>query len=338
MFNECLAIQSGDIEAPDTLVVIYAAGPDDDWTKPETWAKANPNLGVSVKVDALSDACRAAQQLPRLENDFKRYRLNMWTDQATAWLPIDGVDDEGRRFGWDHCIGPTPWNELEPKLLHKRCFGGLDLSSVIDLSALVWFFPIQEGLDVPVLLPRFFKPKDLVKLHAKRDKQPYEAWVKSGALLTTPGNVVDYAFIQEQIYQDAERFKIAHVGDAKLEDGQGGLAIDRWNATETAVKLQQEGLPIVLFGQGFASMGGPSKELERLVLANGVHHGGHPLLRQHAKAVAVETDPAENIKPAKNKSATRIDGIVAAVMAIGIAARDKGPQTSVYERRGLLVL
>lgn len=177
---------------------------------------------------------------------------------------------------------------------------------------------------MPVVLPRFFKPEAWLKEHSKRDRLPYDRWAKEGALTTTPGNVVDYAFIQAQILRDAERYRIAHVGNSKREAHEGGLAIDRWNATETAVKLEQEGLPVVLYGQGFASMSAPSKEIERLVLCNGFHHGGHPILRRHAQVVAVEEDPAGNIKPAKNKSTERIDGIVAMAMALGIAAKDEG--------------
>ena len=321
VWKECQAILEGEIEDPETLVVVYAADPDDDWTRPETWAKANPNLNVTVKLDQLKADCRRAQQLPRLENDFKRYRLNIWTDQAVTWLPMDAVDDEGRRFGWDHCAGPVGWRELEKQLLHKTCFGGLDLSSTTDLSALVWWFPVQEGLAVPVMIARFFKPQDLLRQHEKRDKLPYRRWAEQGALSATPGNVIDYAFIQAQIHRDAERFRIAYVGDSRLEPGQGGIAIDRWNATQTALELQQEGLPVVLFGQGFASMSAPSKELERLVIGNAFHHGDHPVLRAHAKSVAVLTDPAGNIKPAKDKSAGRIDGIIGGVMALGIAVQ-----------------
>ncbi|MES2340179.1 MAG: terminase TerL endonuclease subunit, partial [Pseudomonadota bacterium] len=90
-------------------------------------------------------------------------------------------------------------------------------------------------------------------------------------------------------------------------------------ATETAVKLQQEGLPIVLFGQGYASMSPPSKELERLVLCNGFHHGGNPVLRWNAANLAADTDPSGNVKPNKAKSADRIDGCVALIMALGRA-------------------
>jgi len=328
VWEECIKIRDGVLSDPETLVVIYAATEKDDWTKPETWAKANPNLGKSKKLDVMATECRRAQQVPRLEGDFKRYQLNLWTDQAVRWLPMDGVDDDGNRFGWDHCIGPVPWQDLEAHLVGKRCFGGLDLSSIDDLSALVWWFPRQPGLEKPVVLPRFFKPSAYLKVHGIKDKMNYEemARPRSGppALMGTPGNVVDYAFIRAQVLKDAERYKVAHVGDPKREATKGGIAIDRWNATDTYTMLEGEGLPVVLFGQGFASMSAPSKELERLVLCNGFHHGGHPLLRRHAQVVPVVTDPAGNIKPAKNVATERIDGIVAAIMAIGISLGDAG--------------
>lgn len=339
VWDECQNILSGAYEDPETLVVVYAADPEDDWQSEAVWHKANPNLGVSKKLDTMRTNARRARQLPRLENHFKNYHLNLWTEQAVRWLPIDAIDDEGTKFGWDHCAGPVGWADLDEKLKGKRCFGGLDLSAVQDLSALVWYFPVQDGLELPVVLPRFFKPAALLKEHSRRDKLNYEQWAKDGALVATPGNVVDYAFIKKQILSDGERFRIAHAGAQKLEPGEGGIAIDRWNATQTAIELEQEGLPVVLFGQGFASMGAPSKLLEGMVVSNGFHHGGHPVLRRHAQVVAVETDAADNIKPAKNKSTERIDGIVAAVMAIGIAAKDKGDAgPSVYATRGALVL
>ncbi len=323
VYKESQAIKAGDIDDPETLVVIYAPHEDDDWTEEATWRKANPNFGRSVKIEPFMADFKRARQLPRLENDFKRYRLNMWTDQAVRWLPINSVDDEGRRFGWDHCIGPIAWNApgFAERLKGKTCFGGLDLSSTTDISALVWWFPIQPGLDVPVVLPRFWKPRDLVKEHTKRDRVPYDRLIKEKALFDTPGNVVDYAFIEKQILDDAEMFRIAHYGNQEREAHEGGLAIDRFNATGTAVRLQQEGIPVVMFGQGFLSLSAPAKELERLVMCNGFHQGGHPLLRRHAQSVAVEVDAVENIKPTKAKSNGRIDGIAALVNALGIAGK-----------------
>ncbi len=324
VWDECQKILDGTIEDPETLVVVYAASEDDDWTSPEVWKRANPNLGVSKKIEFMETECRRAQQLPRLVNGFKNYQLNLWTDQATLWLPLKAVDDTGREFGWDVCAGSVGWKKLEDRLAGKRCFGGLDLSAVQDLSALIWWFPKQEGLKVPAVLCRFFKPADLLKLHGKRDKLPYDRWVKEGALTATPGNVVDYAVIKRQIFKDAEKFEVANAGGYDLEKGQGSLAMDPWNATQLAIEVQEEGLPVVFVRQGMYSLAGPSAELERLVLCNGFHHGGHPILRRHAQVVAVVSDENDNIRPAKNKSNERIDGIAGLVNALAIALKDDG--------------
>lgn len=322
LWEESVKIADGTVEDPETLVVIYAAGEEDDWSAEATWYKANPNLGVSKKLDAMRADARRAMQSPRLENVFKNYQLNIWTEQSVRWLPMDSTDDTGRKFGWNHCAGPVDWRDLEGQLTGLRCFGGLDLSSTTDLSALCWYFPRQEGLEVPALLARFFKPEDLVGEHENRDKLPYRRWIAEGALIATPGNVVDYAFIRARVLADAARFRVAWTGHHARKPHQGGLAIDRWNATETAVRLAEEEVPVVAFGQGFASMSAPAKELERLVMSNGFHHGGHPVLKRHAQVVAIAEDPAGNIKPAKDKSTERIDGIVAAIMGIGIAMHD----------------
>jgi phage terminase large subunit-like protein len=109
VWKECEAIAQGRDRRPETLVVVYAADPDDDWTKPETWAKGNPNLGVSVKLESLAAECRRAQQLPRLENDFKRYRLNMWTDQATAGCRSTGWTTRAAGSAGTIASGPVGW-------------------------------------------------------------------------------------------------------------------------------------------------------------------------------------------------------------------------------------
>lgn len=329
VFEECVKIRDGVIDDPETLVVIYAADPDDDWTLESTWLKANPSLGKAKKLESMQSAAKLALQLPRLLNDFKRYQLNIWTDQATLWLPMDYVDDAGAHYGWDHCTGPTPWQELEAKLLGKRCFGAIDLSARVDLSALVWYFPVQPGLEVPALLPRFYKPEKLLAEHSKRDGLPYERWRKEGALTATPGNVVDYDFIKSQLMEDMGKFEVAYAGDTMPPKDQGGVAIDKWNANEMLTWAQKQGIPSVEFPQTMAYLASPTAEMERLVLSNGLHHGNHPVLRQHAKVVAVISDAGGNIKPAKNKSTQRIDGIVASIMAIGIAIKDLGQEREV---------
>lgn len=327
-WDYCCKIRDGLIDDPETLVVIYAADPDDDWTSPETWRKANPNLGVSVKREYLESECAKARQNPRIENDFKNFHLNLWTQQAVRWLQMEH---------WDACGFPAPaalgkphenhrWRDFPEQLRHRRCTGGLDLSSTTDLTALVWCFaPAGEG-EPWVLVPRFWMPEDRVEARTAQDRMPYDRWVKIGAILATPGNVIDYAFVKDQIEQDAELFDIGTIG------------VDPYNAVQLTTELQGDGFDAVFFRQGFLSMSPPAKELERLLLNGRLDHGGHPVLRMCAENVAVTRDPAGNIKPAKDKSTGRIDGIVASVNALGVALSvpDAGP--SVYESRGLLEL
>lgn len=321
LWNECQDIMSGEITDEATLVVVFAADPDDDWQDEATWRKANPNLGVSPKLEYLRAEAEKARQLPRLENDFKRYHLNLWTEQAVRWLPIDA---------WDKCglVDPTSeimrdaqrrvvndrWKALPDALTTRRCFAGLDLSTSRDLTAWVLVFPPADPGGRWIWVPRVFMPSDNVEERVKRDKAPYDRWLRDGALIATAGNVTDYAAMKAQIFADCERFKVETI------------AIDRWNATQLAIELQEEGLPVTLFGQGYASMSAPSKELERQVIGGLIDHGGHPALRWCAGNVAVETDPAENIKPTKAKSTERIDPLVAGIMGLGVAmAAEKVP-------------
>jgi phage terminase large subunit-like protein len=314
LWNECQDILNGESEDEETLVVIFAADAEDDWTDEATWRKANPNLGVSPKLDYLKAECAKARRLPRLENAFKQYHLNMWSEQAVRWLPLEDWDKCGLaditaepvRDGQRRIVNDR-WKTLHDSLRTRRCYAGLDLSTSRDLTAWVLVFPPEEEGGRWIWLPRIFMPEANIEDRVKRDKAPYDLWIKSGALIPTPGNVTDYGRMKAQIFADCETFKVE------------AIAIDRWNATQLAVELQDEALPVTLFGQGYASMSAPSKELERQILGGLIDHGGHPALRWCAGNVAVETDAAENIKPTKAKSTERIDPLVAGIMGLGVA-------------------
>jgi phage terminase large subunit-like protein len=161
----------------------------------------------------------------------------------------------------------------------------------------------------------------------RRDRVPYSTWVRQGLVTATPGNVIDYAYIRQQINELAKVYDLREV------------AFDPWNATQLSVQLQDDGINMIEMRQGFASLSGPSKEFLRLVLAGLVAHGGNPVLRWMADNVVTRQDPAGNVKPDKSKSMNRIDGIVASVMAIGRAmlANPKAGR-SIYEDRGIMLI
>jgi phage terminase large subunit-like protein len=298
----------GIVNDPFFLPVIFAASPTDDWRDPKVWAKANPGLGKSIKLSYLEAECQKAIEIAAYENTFKRLHLNIWTSQESRWLQLETA--------WDPCNTPV----LELELLRgRRAWVGVDLSSTTDITAVVFLVedPDEEGeFDV---VPFFFVPEERLLLRAKRDRVEYDVWRDQELIIATEGNVVDY---------EAVRKKVNDVGE--ILDIQE-IAIDRWNSTGLQTQLMGDGFNVVKFGQGFASMSGPTKELERLLLQRKLRHGGHPVLRWMADNVATSQDPAGNIKPDKAKSTERIDGIVALVMAIGRALTNEAEEEPQYQ-------
>lgn len=303
-------VNDGIIQDDSFLGVIYAAGPEDDWTKPETWYKANPNLGVSKKLEYMQKECERAKKTPGYENTFKRLDLNIWTEQDSRWLAIDV---------WD--IGGTK-KISEEELLGRECYAGLDLASTQDVTAFVLAFPFENG--IVKVLPYFWIPKDTAAERAKAHRVPYPEWIRDKFIMGTHGNRVDYDFIRLKILELCERFNVREV------------AYDRWNATQLAGQLEQDGLELIPIGMGFKQMTAPSKELERLVAESKLQHGGHPVLRWMAKNVAIEQNADGEIRPSKKKSNEKIDGIVALIMALDRVTRAAGDSGSAYEERGIL--
>jgi phage terminase large subunit-like protein len=192
--------------------------------------------------------------------------------------------------------------EYRRSLKGRPCYVGLDLSSTKDLTALVGVFPDADGFDV---LPEFFVPAESIRERSVRDRVPYDEWARRGELHTTPGNSVDYEYVRDTINGWAGDFDIQVIG------------CDPWNARDLLTRLaEQDGFVCVEVRQGFASLSAPSKSLERAILSRRLRHNGHAILRWCVGNVALEDDPAGNIKPSKSKSTERIDGVVALVIAI----------------------
>ena len=307
-----IKVLEGIVEDDSYFAIIFTIDEDDDWTDESVWIKANPNLGVTVKMSDMQRMCKKAEESPSALNNFLCKKLNRWTSQKVRWVnPVK----------WNECTDSVP----ESELIGKKCFSGLDLSSNTDITSHVMVFPLDDGR--VVVIPRFWIPEDNARIRSKKDKVPYEAWAKQGFIKMTPGNVIDYKIVQADIQKDFELF------------GIDSVAFDRWNFEAIRQRLVEEGVPedrMFAFGQGFASMSAPMKELERLYLAGLLVHNGNPVLRWMASNVSARMDPAGNIKPDKEKSTEKIDGIVALVEGLGLAITKLVKKESVYETRGIL--
>ncbi len=314
LWEECRAILDGRLNQPDTLVVIFSVAEGADWTDEAIWPLANPNLGISPKIEYLRAECAKAKENPRLENDFRRYHLNQWTEQNVRWIPL---------AKWDACsVGGDSWKRFHNRLKGRACFGGLDLSSTRDVTALVWLFPPIEDDPQWIIVPRFFVPKDTIEERSRADRVGYDDWLRIGALEATEGNVVDQDAIFNAILEDGKLFKVEKLG------------YDPWNATQLALRLQDENVPVVAMRQGVHTLGEPSKEFERLIYSGQIDHGGHPVLRWMVGNVAIRMDSNGNFKPDKQKSSEKIDGVIGCIEALGLAIATDN-EKSVYEKRGI---
>ena len=224
---------------------------------------------------------------------------------------------------WDACAFKVDEDDLEGRV----CYGGLDLSSTTDITAFVLVFPPRDADERFVALPYFWIPEDNIDLRVRRDHVPYDVWQRQGFLETTEGNVVHYGYIEKFIERLGERFNIREI------------AFDRWGAVQMVQNLEGMGFTVVPFGQGFASMSPPTKELMKLVLEEKIAHGGHPVLRWMMDNIFIRTDPAGNIKADKAKSTEKIDGAIALIMGLDRAIRcGNDTSESVYDSRGVWVI
>ncbi|MDE2901767.1 MAG: terminase large subunit [Chloroflexota bacterium] len=302
-------VLEGTVEADAFFPAVYAIDEEAEWQDETAWRKANPNLGVSVFFDNMRELADEAKENMRKLHAFLRYRLNAWVSSTERWF---------RAEVWDRCMGSVDEEALEG----ERCWGGLDLASVEDVAAWVLIFEPDENGVRPVL-SRFFVPRHTIARRSQKISVPYDVWARQGHLIATPGAVIDHDFIFEAIDADSQRFDIQDI------------AFDRYGAASIYNRAEQMGLTMVAMGQGFLSMSGPSKELERLVLQEKVAYGEQPVMRWMGHNVVTVEDPSANIKPHKAKSKEKIDGVVALIMALDRAMRHSGPKRSVYEDRGI---
>jgi phage terminase large subunit-like protein len=327
-----------------------------DWSDERNWGMANPNLDVSAKIEALREAATKAKADPTALNSFLRKHLNVWTSQDVRWMPPEK---------WAMCNSAGPLispkelrAQAEEKLRGRLCLAGIDLSSKIDLTAFVLLFPptpeVSENRAKPqtqqeiwarkpveyekvvtkeadpkwYVLPWFFMPEDNIDDRVKKDRIPYDVWKRDGFITATKGNTIDHKLIRQTILNARGQYQIEEIG------------FDSWNATQLSNELIEDGLKLIEVRQGYKTLSEPMKELMALVLKKAVEHFGNPVLSWNASNVAAEQDPAGNIKPDKERSREKIDGIVALIMALHrvVANPNIGNTSSVYNERGIVFL
>lgn len=301
---------------PRIVCRLYAAPESCDLMDEAGWIAANPALGLFRGMDDLRDQMAQAQRMPSMENSVRNLLLNQRVEQSAMF------------------VSSSVWqsNGSEPRDLRGReVYGGLDLSSVSDLTALVLVGEQEGEWDVE---STFWLPEQGLTEKARQDRVPYDVWHKQGLLQATPGASISYDFVAMYLRGVFNRYNVRK------------LAFDRYNMKFLRPCLLRAGFTeaeidekFVEFGQGMVSMSPALRELETMLLRSELRHGNHPVLSMCAANAALEIDAAENRKFTKKKSTGRIDGLVALAMAVGTArvGKDAAP-VSPYETRGIRTL
>lgn len=328
LYDESLQIADGRKDDPTTLVVIFAANDNDDPGDEATWRKANPSLGLSPTLHFLKQEYAKTIGNPRALAHFKCYHLGVWADEVVRWLPIKK---------WDACAATRDgWRKYPQTLKGRKCFLAFDVSATTDITALVLVFPPTEDDPKWRVLSRFWIPADQVEKRVA-EGAPVDKFIATldeqgrPAMETTEGDYVDQNAVGAAIVEACRDYDVQRIG------------YDPWNAAKLYTDLTRPeglapGLPALdpdLFKemrQGIHTFAEPSKHFERLVYAADFDHGGHPVLRWMAGHVVVHFDRNLNFMPAKDRSSEKIDGIVSAVMAVGLANDNAPDEESVYEQ------
>lgn len=315
MYDYATKVRDGVVPDDSFLPIVFSAGPEDDPWSEDTWYLCNPALNDFRDLAEFRIAAQQAREIPGRQASFRTLYLNqMFAGGESRWLAL---------ASWDACTGSAEaqGGDFEQggaiSVSPRRAFIGLDLSTTIDLSALIIVLPTEDGYEIKA---EFWCPADHIAERSRRDRVPYEVWVKQGHLTATPGNTVDYTVIESRLHALMTAYDVVEI------------AVDPWNARDLVTRLQRDGLPAVEVPQTMSNLTSASKALETLVLSRKLQHDGHPVLRWNVSNAVADVDGNGNLKPSKKRSVERIDGVSALVTALARALVDPAT-TSVYDTR-----
>ncbi|QKS71915.1 terminase large subunit [Paenalkalicoccus suaedae] len=306
-------IRDGEIHDPSWYVKIFGAPDDADIYDEQIWYMANPSLGKTIDIDVIRKEALTARNNEAAEKLFRWLRLNQWVSlKKIGWQPLSL---------WDSTEGK--WSLAD--LVGKKCYVGVDLSSTTDITAACYLFPPQDGIDDWRAIFDAWIPEDNMKQRVKKDHVPYDRWVDKKFLHATPGDVVDYEFVESKLVAASKQYNL------KL------LGVDPWNSRMLSQNLLKREIDVVEIPQDMKNMSPSMKTIERFMKSKFLTHEKNPLARWCFGNVVVAVDGNENVKPMKNKSHERIDLTVAMINAMATAMLEVNVD-SIYDDRGIRVL
>lgn len=287
--DEAVKVLEGTLENDQLFAIVFTIDEADDWTEWSSWEKANPNLGVSVYPDFLQARRKEALQIASRQNILKCKHLNVWANAGSAWINM---------VKWNACRADISLDDFEG----EQCWIGVDLASKVDLTAMMLLF--QRG-DEFFLFGRYYLPSDTINLP---ENAHYQRWRSEGHLTETPGARTDYRYLMDDLFAFNDKFLIQE------------LAYDPREAEMLMQEIRERvSFPCIEINQGPALISEPMKEFEALYLDEKLHHNGDPVLAWQASNVVLRSTKTKAYYPGKERIESKIDGIVASIMALSRA-------------------
>lgn len=287
MYNHSANVLDGSITDDSLFPMIFEPDKSDDWNDENTWRKANPTIGITPKWHQIRSEYETAKSLGgSAEVDFKIKHLNMWVDSAVTWISGD------------------KWNEGQhdfPDLTGLPGYGGLDLASVLDMCSLCINIPYKGE---NYFIWKYYLPEAALNNNKNPMVAQYRDWANKGYLTITSGDATDYNYIKRDAILMYEKYNLR------------GILYDRYNSSQLVIELGDEGLNMIPMGQGWTSMSTPTKEFQAMVMHNQIQHGNNPVTNWQLGNVRITRNENDDIKVSKKASNYKVDGIVAAIMAL----------------------
>jgi phage terminase large subunit-like protein len=288
--------------------VIYSVDKDDDWVSEASARKANPNYGVSVLADDIEMICKQAQRSAEAQNAYLTKRLNIWTSTGTAFFNM---------LAWHNRCKQSEYT-LED-FYGERCYVSLDLASKVDIAVKLMLFRRD---DKRYVFCKYYVPESALD-RGNPNYDYYAGWVNAGRITTTPGNVIDFEFIEADLLEDRSNFQVVEV------------PFDPFQATELSTRMLKEGMPMIEVGATVRNFSEPMKSLDGMILEGTIKHDGDPVLGWMIGNVYAKRDAKDNVYPRKVRNENKIDGAVALLMALNREMLSAEGEPSIYESGGL---
>ena len=313
--NYACNVLDGTVQDDAYFAIIYTLDEGDDWQDEDVWIKANPNLDISVSRQDMRQMMAEAIMSAEKRNNFLTKKCNVWTTQHVTYFNVES---------WKKC--PTHDKTLDD-FAGRPCVLGLDLASKRDITANVALFPCQDHRYE--VLPFFYCPEESARQRSREDRVPYLTWADQGHLVLTPGSKIDTNFIVADIVRifatcDVSMLGFDPWGFNALQDMLTNAGIDAGRLVELRPILQY--------------LTAPTKELEVDIIEGNIIHNANPVMTWMIANTVVYVDPNDNVRPVKNKSSEKIDGVLALLTAKAIYAQNKPAGPSKYEAEGVIMV